>query len=353
MKEIIIGSNEEQKRLDKLLIKYLDKAPSSFIYKMLRKKNITLNDKKASGNEKLNSGDIIKIFLSDETFAKFSSLPNTKKEYDFMTQKVKNMSLKLKVIYEDDNFILMNKPYGVLSQKAEANDISINEMMLAYLYNKGCITNETLKTFKPSICNRLDRNTSGLIIGGKSLKALQYSSEFLKDRSAEKYYLAFVHGNIFRSALIKGYLTKDRETNKVKITNNPVNPEDNPIETFYMPIALYENMTLLKIKLITGKPHQIRAHLASINHPIIGDSKYGNASVNKYFYDIYGIRHQLLHSYEFIFPDKDEDFKYLANKQFIAKPPEAFNIMLKNNIPLKGLDENGNMEFQRIKGQCS
>lgn len=352
MKEINVGNNEAGKRFDKLLLKYLDKAPSSFIYKMLRKKNITLNDKKATGAEKLVLGDNIKIYLSDETFNSFSSVREENK-VDVSIQKAAKLINNLDIVYEDKDIILMNKPANVLSQKAKYDDVSINEIMLAYLLNKGALKADSLTTFKPSICNRLDRNTSGLIIGGKSLQALQYCSEALQKRTTHKYYLAFVEGHITKKATIKGYLKKDSATNKVAITDHYIEGAEE-IETYYEPIALYKDITLLKLLLVTGKPHQLRAHLASIGHGIIGDSKYGKASINKKYEELYSVKHQLLHSFELEFPCTEGYFSYLNNKVFSAMPPKAFRMVLEHSTPIemKGLDQNANLEFQRIKGKC-
>ena len=165
MKKLIVGTNESGQRLDKYLGKTLSEAPKSFIYKMLRKKNITLNDKKADGSEKLNVGDTVTFWLSDETFDKFKGV-------------VENMSAKRlpkpEIIYEDNQIIIMNKAPGVLSQKAAPEDVSINEMMIGWLLESGQLTKEMLQTFHPSVCNRLDRNTSGILIAGKSLPAARH-----------------------------------------------------------------------------------------------------------------------------------------------------------------------------------
>ena len=161
MQEIIVTANEAGQRFDKLLAKYLNEAPKSFLYKMLRKKNIVLNGKKATGNEKLEVGDHIKLFLSDETIEKFSKI------------KVQRTNQVLNFVYEDDNILIINKPVGMLSQKAEAKDESLVEHIITYLLESGQMTEEELRKFKPSICNRLDRNTSGLVVAGKSLIGLQ------------------------------------------------------------------------------------------------------------------------------------------------------------------------------------
>ena len=163
MKELIIHDNEAGQRLDKLLRKYLSEAPGSFIYKMLRKKNIVLNGKKATGNEHLKKGDSVKLFLADDTIAKFQAAGKTVEE------SIKN-TVKLDVIYEDQNVIFINKPSGMLSQKAKETDVSVVENVTAYLLESGQLTRENLKTFRPSICNRLDRNTSGLVADGRIIQ---------------------------------------------------------------------------------------------------------------------------------------------------------------------------------------
>lgn len=318
MQQINVNANEAGQRLDKLLGKYLSEAPKSFLYKMLRKKNITLNGKKASGSEKLSVGDEVKLFLSDDTIRKFS-----KRESFSCT------NVTLDIIYEDENILLINKPVGMLSQKACDKDVSVVEHLISYLIFSKQITQEELATFKPSICNRLDRNTSGLIAAGKSLVGLQELSRMFKDRSLSKYYLTIVSGRVEKPSVIKGYLAKDAKTNKVTITEIP-KEDAAAIETEYRPIKIGEHCTLLEVHLITGKTHQIRAHLSSIGHPIYGDFKYGDLKLNANLKENYGLKHQLLHAYRVVFPKLTGDLCALSEKEFKAPLSKQFKKIAEN-----------------------
>ena len=317
MREIIINKNEAGQRFDKLLFKYFNAAPASFVYKMLRKKNITLNNKKSDGKDKLAVGDCVKIFMTDETIDKFRSSKNIEASGK-ATHKI-----SLDVVYEDENVIIVNKPAGVLSQKAKKNDISMNEYIIEYLLDTKQLSENELETFKPGICNRLDRNTSGLLIAGKSLLGLQVMSDMLKDRTFGKYYITVVSGEINGKTKFKGYLTKDSKSNKVKIYDKPLK-ESSYIETEYECLKTNGKYTILKVKLITGKPHQIRAHLASVRHPIIGDTKYGRADINEIFRKKCGVKYQLLHAWQLKFDEMPDELKKLKQKTFEAKIPQLF-----------------------------
>lgn len=303
MKEITIRKNESGQRLDKYLRKLLPNASAGFLYKMLRKKNITLNNKKVQGKEELAEGDILRIFFSDETFAQFSrDTAALEKE----VEELRKLPMKgLKVIYEDEDILALNKPYNMLSQKAAPTDVSANELMLGYLIREGVLNSEAMKTFRPSVCNRLDRNTTGILLAGKSLKGLQELSAALKTRDARKYYRAIVSGAVTEPAYLKGWLVKDERLNQVRITEEE-EPDAQRIETSYEPLKVMGDVTLLEIHLITGRSHQIRAHLASTGHPIIGDVKYGRPEVNEYYRKKHHIHHQLLHAYRVTLPGKQD-----------------------------------------------
>lgn len=335
MKEIIVQKNDAGQRLDKMLAKYLNQASTGFIYKMLRKKNIKLNGKKATGNELLQLSDHIEIFLSDETFEKFSTVkisnskdPAAKNEppsaisADAPYKGVKPVS-KSWIIYEDSNVCLINKPQGFLSQKATVKDVSVNEMFISYLLKTNQLTAEELQTFHPSICNRLDRNTSGLLIAGKSLKGLQEMAKILQTREVHKYYWCVVKGCIEQPQRINGYLLKDEKTNKVSILSEK-HPDAKPIITEYHPIASGKDVTLLEVLLVTGRTHQIRAHLSSIGHPILGDLKYGDYRINDLLWKKYKIKNQMLHARRVEFPQLCAELQELSDKSFEAPLPEVF-----------------------------
>lgn len=316
MQEIIVTANEAGQRFDKLLSKYLNEAPKSFLYKMLRKKNIVLNGKKATGNEKLEEGDKVQLYLSDETIEKFSKV---------VIQKTKQ---SLDIIYEDENILFINKPVGMLSQKAEAKDVSLVEHVISYLLETKQLSEDDLRKFKPSICNRLDRNTSGIVVAGKSLIGLQKMGELFKERSLRKFYRCLVVGEITQKQYVKGFLVKDCDTNRVVVSKHEMK-DGLPIETEYEPLWTNGDCTLLEVHLITGRTHQIRAHLASLKHPIIGDYKYGNQKINDLYKNKYHLESQLLHAYRLEMPEMAETLTDISNKQFVAPLPKLFEKILK------------------------
>lgn len=317
MKQIFISENQAGQRLDKLLLKILNKAPKSFVYKMLRKKNIILNGKKAEGSEIVQLNDEIRLYLADETLDKFS-------QWTALT----NVDFNLDIIYEDKNILIINKPAGELSQKAKDSDSSMVEYVISYMLSSKQITAEELQSFKPGICNRLDRNTSGLLISGKTLIGLQEMARILRERKLDKYYLCIVKGKLLERKEITGYLVKDHINNKVSVSSRRVEASDY-IATSYEPLTYTNDFTLLQVKLITGKSHQIRAHLSSIGHPIIGDFKYGDKAINNHFERKYKLTAQLLHSSRYVFPQLLGPLSNLSGKEFEAPEPEIFSMIKK------------------------
>ena len=357
MREVIISEREQGQRLDRYLEKYMPDAPKSFFYKMMRKKNIVLNGKKVSGSERIQTGDQIKLFLADETIEGFRSgkkarevdlgaqhlsqakrptngaqhLSQAKRPTNGARQMPQAKRLEkgarqgkielqqghydrnlppLQIVYEDAQFLVVNKPVGVLSQKADRNDRSIVEQITDYLAD-----NAADDTFRPGICNRLDRNTSGLIVAGKTVRALQDMNKRFKERTICKYYLCVVHGSVSKKQYLKGYLEKDSRTNKVTVRQQP-GPNSVPIATEYLPLqqGMYqgESFTLLQVHLITGKSHQIRAHLASIGHPLVGDVKYSTKRASAFDREQLHQRVQLLHAWQLIFTAHGKEYVWKA-----------------------------------------
>lgn len=356
MQSVIIGPNQAGQRFDKFLHKYMPEAPNSFLYKMLRKKNITLNGKKAEGKEMLKEGDEVKMFFAEETLAKFTG--STQSAYSENTgvrscqtsplQKLINQYKKaydtikgITVIYEDSHTLILNKPSGILTQKASDQDLSLNEWLIGYLLQNGSITQKELQSFKPSVCNRLDRNTSGLVICGKSLAGSQALSRLIHDREIRKFYRTITCGLLKDSELIEGYLVKNEKTNTVKVypvSGKKPDTKETLIKTAYHPLAQFSScngnrnipggLTYLEVELITGKTHQIRAHLASTGHPLIGDYKYGQKNSNGFFREQFHLSSQLLHAYRLEFPEMAGVLSGLSNQVIIAPLPACFTEIL-------------------------
>lgn len=307
MQEIEIGRNEGGQRLDKFLQKYLREASKGFLYKMLRKKNIKLNGAKAAGSEILKDGDRVALYFAEETLQKFRGQAA---ETDYPVT-------ELSVIYEDAHVVLLDKPAGLLSQKAKYNDTTLVEYFLGYLQK----TNQWQPggTFTPGICNRLDRNTSGLVIAGKSLAGSQKMAQLLKERRIDKYYRTIVEGVMTEPAVVRGYLSKDGSENRVTVFATG-GPGRSYIETAYEPLKNNGSATLLRVKLMTGKTHQIRSHLASIGHPLLCDVKYGGSRKA-------GQKHFFLHAEEIVFPVMEEPFTGLGGQAFTAPLPPRFQNM--------------------------
>lgn len=307
MKSFIISAKDENQRIDKYICKVLGKASKSFIYKMIRKKNIKLNDQKIEGNEILQKGDEIKFFFSDETFDLF------KTESIHITNHKTDIMAPLNIVYEDEDLLVCNKPAGLLSQPDGKNE-NLVQQIEAYLYSEDNI-------FKPGICNRLDRNTSGIIVAGKNVKALQAMNQAIADRKVDKIYLTIVKGTIPEENQLKGYLLKNEKTNKVTISSKPIGDY---IHTTYKPLDSNGHYTLLEVKILTGKSHQIRAHLTSIGHPVIGDVKYGDPGVNAFYAKKYGLKNQLLHAYKFQVLESSSTFEAWTKLVFVAPLPVQF-----------------------------
>ena len=319
MREIEINANEDEQRLDRFLKKYLAKASTGFIYKMIRKKNIKLNEKRTKPEEMIYKGDKIQLYLSEETIEKF--------EGD--DEKAKS-NINLDIIYEDDNVVLINKELDMLSHgRGGEFEENIVDSLISYLIRKGDYVPRIEKTFTPSICNRLDRNTSGLIIGAKNYKSLKLINESLKDLNIRRFYKTIVKGEIKEESKERGYLIKDEERNRVEISNDDLEGSKEII-TRIKPLKVKDGYTLVEVELITGRTHQIRGHLSSLGYPLIGDRKYGVENTNKIFREKYGVENQMLHSYKVEFQGLTDEMEYLNGKSFIAPSNDIFKNLEEN-----------------------
>jgi 23S rRNA pseudouridine955/2504/2580 synthase len=309
MKKIIITKEMSSQRLDKYLKRLLPSCSSGLLYKQLRKKNITLNGSKADGHEIIEEGDSVEIFFSDETFEKFSSSETEDlTRYNKAYEKYKN-SIEVVAFSEDLGFVVFNKPAGILSQSDKTGDMSINDYLIGFLFNTGYITEESFKMSKPSILNRLDRNTSGLIFCSMNLKGDRFFKAY--NSSYSKNYLALVHGKFDREGVFEDYIKKDEQENKVYFTDKD-DPDALDIKTGFELVKTNGKISLVKVRLYTGRSHQIRAHLSHFGFPIIGDTKYGKKDKE------FGVSRQLLHAYSM----EPEEYGRFMNFNFKADLPK-------------------------------
>ncbi len=305
MRELKINKNDAGQRLDKFITKTLD-LPTSLLYKSIRLKKIKVNRKRAEASTLLSEGDTVQCFLA-ESF--FDNKEDVTPEYE----KIKPC---LDIIYEDENIMLLNKRPGVSVHEDEHTKTNtLITHIIAYLYQKGEYNPKDEQSFTPALCNRIDRNTGGIVIAAKCAEALRVMNEKIKNREIDKFYLAAIHGIPEKSEdTLKGYLLKDEKTKTVRIyTKNP--PKDaKSIITKYKVIAKKEDSALIEVELLTGRTHQIRAHMASIGHPLIGDGKYGKNKLDRQS----GYKYQALYSYRLRFSFKGEPtaLDYLSGREF-------------------------------------
>lgn len=306
MKKVTVNKNDAGQRLDKFLTKYLKNMPQSMLYKSIRKKRIKVNGKKGDIAYKLCEGDVIELYINDEFFE------TAQDENAFMT-----MDAKVNVVYEDENILIVDKKPGMIVHEDDGEKVNtlINHIK-AYLYKKGEYDPESEKTFVPSLCNRIDRNTGGMVIAAKTAEALRIMNEKIKNKEIRKFYLCLVSGHLKKkSGELTDYLVKNTDQNRVYIEKDAKNG-GKKIVTRYKVLAENELTSLVEVELITGRTHQIRAHFASIGHPLAGDGKYGTNEFNKKV----GMKYQALYSYKLIFDFKDENaLSYLNGKTIEVK----------------------------------
>lgn len=320
-----ITERDAGSRFNKYLIRLMPAAGSGFLYKMLRKKNITLNKKKAEGNEILKEGDTVEIFFSEETYEQFRGKPAETVPL-YSEHPIRPES----VVYEDEHILIAFKPAGVLSQKDTSEGESVNEMILQYLTDTGSLTAQSLKEFKPGICNRLDRNTAGLVLFGKTLPGGRELNRLLKERKLGKYYYAVVLGSFPKATDSRLYLCKDTAANQVTVSDKPEGSDYVPVHTEIVPVRTGSDLSLVRVQLHTGKSHQIRSVLSYLGYPVLGDPKYmpeGSryAALNQKYRQLYHLKGQMLLAYAVRFPDQAEGvLKNVAGKIFYAPLPKLF-----------------------------
>lgn len=305
MKEYVINKNDSGQRLDKYITKSFPLIPQSLMYKYIRNKRIKVNGKRAEISYRLNENDVVTLYINDEFFG------SAKPKYDFM-----GAGKSISIVYEDENIILIDKPAGLLSHPDEDNytDTAITRIK-RYLYEKGEYDPDNEISFAPALVNRIDRNTSGIIIGAKNAEALRILNEKLKNRELRKLYLCVVIGKLKNeSGLIEGYLEKNEKQNRVYVSDKGGNNTKH-IATKYKALGYQNGLSLVEVELLTGRTHQIRAHFSHLGNPLLGDGKYGTNAKNKQFGNY---KKQFLYSYKLAFDFKTDAglLQYLDQKEF-------------------------------------
>ena len=317
MVKLIITENEGNQRLDRFLRKYLKRAPLSMIYKLIRK-DVKVNGKRGHEDTVLQAGDSLVIYIPDDKLAE-------------LTAPVKKQKARRSfgIVYEDENVIVVNKPSGLLTHgdSHEKKNTLVNQVC-GYLQDKGEYNPSVERTFAPAPANRLDRNTSGLVIFGKTAEALRELTEIIRDKeNVRKIYMALVAGRMDGAADIDSRLVKNESTNKVRVAPDG---EGQSARTIVIGIRPEDEMSLVEVNLITGRTHQIRVHLSSAGHPVAGDPKYGSDKLNRRIRDKYGVTSQLLHAARLEMGELDGSLAYLAGRVFEAPLPESFGKILED-----------------------
>lgn len=306
VREVTVSKNDSGQRLDKFLTKFMPNLPPSMMYKGLRKNCVKINGKHIKdGAVKLCCGDVLSLYFKDEFFEK-----TTDKAF---------MSIvpDLNIVYEDENIILADKRPGMVVHEDESGRAgTLIDHIKSYLYRKGEYDPENEQSFVPSLCNRIDRNTGGIVIAAKNAEALRIMNQKIKDREMTKLYLCAVSGILDKKrGELKSYMKKDENKKQVYVYSSPVAGARTAV-TRYRVIAECDNMSLVEADLITGRTHQIRAHFASIGHPLMGDGKYGSNKINKNT----PFSYQALYSYKlkFEFTTDSGILSYLNGREFCA-----------------------------------
>ena len=305
MRLLKIGRNDAGQRLDKFLGKAVKGLPLSLMYKFIRTKKIKVNGKRTVQNYFLEEGDEIQLYIKDEFFGS--------PEAD--TSALTRIKPKLDIVYEDENIMLLNKRPGVLvHEDSDARDNTLIMHVKAYLISKGEYDPESEHSFAPALCNRIDRNTGGIVIAAKNAEALRVMNEKIRENQIDKYYLCLVHGRLAKKQdTMRAWLKKDSAANMVSVRDRKFEGSKEII-TAYRVLEERGAVSLVEVELITGRTHQIRAHMAHIGHPLVGDGKYGINREEKR----HGYKYQALYSYKLRFSEGDGEnvLSYLSGKTF-------------------------------------
>ena len=321
MKEFTITQNDAGQRLDRFLAKAVPLLPASLAQKYIRLKRVKLNGRRAERDTRLTAGDTLQLYINDEFF------DTPKEENAYLTVSAP----KLHIVYEDENILLVDKKPGQAVHPHDGAEYgkTLIDHIQAYLYAKREWRPREEHAFTPALCNRIDRNTGGIVIAAKNAEALRILNQKIKDRELSKYYLCVVQGRMApKEGKLEGYLFKDEVKKQVYVRDRP-GPGAKTAVTLYKTLAVKNGLSLVECDLITGRTHQIRAHLASIGHPIVGDPKYGDKLINQTAQKKYRIRSQMLHSWQVVFPQLPEPLAYLSGKSFLAPLPAEFSRICK------------------------
>ena len=321
MRSLKIGRNDAGQRLDKFLGKAVKGLPQSLMYKFIRTKKIKVNGKRTVQNYFLEEGDEIQLYIKDEFFGS--------PEAD--TSALTRIKPKLDIVYEDDNIMLLNKRPGVLvHEDSDAKDNTLIMHVKAYLISKGEYDPESENSFAPALCNRIDRNTGGIVIAAKNAEALRVMNEKIRENQIDKYYLCLVHGRLSKKQdTMRAWLKKDSAANMVSVRDRKFEGSKEII-TAYRVLEERGSVSLVEVELITGRTHQIRAHMAHIGHPLVGDGKYGINREEKRR----GYKYQALYSYKLRFSAADGEniLSYLSGKTFSIPKDQIWFLADKDGV---------------------
>ena len=357
MREITITANDAGRRLDRFLRKYLSNASLGEIYKLIRK-DVKVDGRRRDESYMLSEGEVLTLYISDDVLAKMTgedrsaSAHGTGNGGAYSVRSGNTGSRKarkqFRIIYEDDNILAADKPFGLLTHgDSREKKHHLANQVTDYLIENGDYDPRAEKVFSPAPANRIDRNTTGLVLFGKNAAAMRALNQMIREDMIDKYYLTIVHGTLAEEMTLTGTLTKDESRNRVSVSSS--SDDGREIITVVTPLEQLTygkgyRATLVEVRLVTGRPHQIRAHLASIGHPVIGDAKYADNSVrhtdagcmsaadirsaNEYLARRFHLTTQLLHAHRLVFRETVPELGYLEGRELVSPVPKNFGGIL-------------------------